>query len=377
MTGRPTDHRNINLRQLNLDIIHGKSGGRVLWQPRIICWYDDRQFNHVPLPEPYTGLDVRGLYEALGCSNRIYDYNCAFTKHYDPSIKMSSERLDPLRVKHTIETPVGSVYEIIKANTSNGGQYQEKWYIEEEEDMKVMIYVEENSWYTYSQEAYDRTYALWGDNGEGSFYFPRVTVQSLFNDTCGVSNGIFALMDFPDTREEYFKVKNAKEREFIKLINTTPFQWVNFGDNVHCGTLPPHLFEKYVLPVYQERNELLHAGGKYTFAHWDGDTRNILKYAKETGLNGIEAITPEPQGDVTIDQIKQALGDEVDLIDGIPAILFNEEYPLKDLEYTTKKLLDLFAGHLVLGISDEMSSAGDINRVRFVGDLVDDHNASL
>lgn len=149
------------------------------------------------------------------------------------------------------------------------------------------------------------------------------------------------------------------------------------GDNIHCGTLPPNLFEKYVLPEYQTRTEILRAGGKYSYAHWDGNTKAILKYAKETGLNGIEAITPEPQGDVTIEEIKANLGDEVDLVDGIPAILFNREYPVSLLEETTKKLIDLFAGHLVLGISDEMSSSGDIERIRVVGKIVDDHNAQI
>ena len=60
------------------------------------------------------------------------------------------------------------------------------------------------------------------------------------------------------------------------------------------------MFEKYVLPEYQARTAILRAGGKYSFAHWDGNTKAILKYAKETGLNGIEAITPKPQGDVTM-----------------------------------------------------------------------------
>lgn len=375
MTNRPTDHKNINLRQLNRDIIHGNSRGRVLWQPRIICWYGDREFSKVDMPAPYTGMTIKQLYEALECSNRIYDYNAAIFREYDSSVVFNSERIDDLRVKQTITTPVGTIYQVIKSNTSNYGQFQEKWYIEDEEDMKVMMYVEENSTYGYSQEGYDSTYAEWGDNGEGSIYFPRVSVQSLFNETCGVEGAIYALMDYPDLCHEYFEVRHKKEMDFIKLLNKSPFEWINFGDNIHCGTLPPNLFEKYVLRYYQERNELFHEAEKYTFAHWDGDTKTILKYAKETGLNGIEAITPIPQGDVTLEEVKQALGDDVDLIDGIPAVLFDETYPIEMLKECTQKVIDLFAGHLVLGISDEMSSTGNIDRIKTVGEIVDNHNS--
>ncbi len=40
-------------------------------------------------------------------------------------------------------------------------------------------------------------------------------------------------------------------------------------------------------------------------------------------LDGIEAITPQPQGDVTLEEIKEALSDDMFLLDGIPAILFD------------------------------------------------------
>ena len=77
-----------------------------------------------------------------------------------------------------------------------------------------------------------------------------------------------------------------------------------------------------------------------------------------------------------MEQIKEALGDKVGLIDGIAATLFNEIYPLKELEAQALKLIDLFAGKLILGISDEMSSTGNIDRVKFITELVEKHNAS-
>ncbi len=377
MQGRPTDHRNISLRELNRDILRGKSGGRVLWQPRILCWYDDRMFSGVGLPAPYTGMKPRELYQALGCSNRIYDYNAAVRRVEDATIRRRTEVLDPLRKKNIIETPVGTVYEIMRSNSSNYGVYNEKWYVEDEDDLRVMIYVEAHSRWEWNQQGYDDTLAYWGENGEGSIYFPRVSVQCLYNELTGVENGVFALYDFPDVCEEYFRVKHENEMDFCRTLVKSPLEWINFGDNVHCGTLPPELFEKYVLPEYQARTEILRAGGKYSFAHWDGDVGAILKYAKETGLNGIEAITPKPQGDVTIEEVKAALGDEVDWIDGIPAILFDERYPVSVLKETAQKLIDLFAGHLILGISDEMSSTGDIERIKIVGEIVDDHNAKI
>ena len=60
----------------------------------------------------------------------------------------------------------------------------------------------------------------------------------------------------------------------------------------------------------------------------------------------IEAITPKPQGDVT-------------------------------LRAQVRECIDLFAPHLILGISDELSSIGNIVRVRLVRDMVDEYNRNL
>ena len=141
--------------------------------------------------------------------------------------------------------------------------------------------------------------------------------------------------------------------------------------------ISPELFKKYVLPTYQRRNELLHKKDKFTNAHWDGDTKSLLPFAKECGLDAIEAITPKPQGDVTLEEMKTALGDDIFLMDGIPAILFDKTYSEELLIETTKKVIELFAPKLILGISDEMSSTGDISRIKLVGEIVDDYNASL
>jgi hypothetical protein len=63
------------------------------------------------------------------------------------------------------------------------------------------------------------------------------------------------------------------------------------------------------------------------------------------------------------------------LLDGIPAVYFDHTYSEQELLDCTRKCIDLFAPRLVLGISDEISSHGDIDRIRAVGRVVDEYNA--
>ena len=75
--------------------------------------------------------------------------------------------------------------------------------------------------------------------------------------------------------------------------------------------------------------------------------------------------------------MKEALGDEMILMDGIPAVYFDDTYPVEKLIEATYRLIELFAPRLILGISDEISSTGDIERVRVVGEIVDEYNESV
>jgi hypothetical protein len=79
---------------------------------------------------------------------------------------------------------------------------------------------------------------------------------------------------------------------------------------------------------------------------------------------------------VTLEEIKAALGDRMFLLDGIPAVYFDAEYPVSALEECARRLIELFAPRLVLGISDEISSHGDIERIRVVNRIVDHYNTA-
>lgn len=243
--------------------------------------------------------------------------------------------------------------------------------------MRVFTWLLDNAGWQWDQAQYEFAQAKWGRMGAPTMYLPRVTVQDLYINTMGVEPAIYALYEWGDVVEDYFKALNANHLRLIEQINASPFKIINFGDNLHCETLSPALFEEHVLPAYHERTNALHAGGKWVCSHWDGKVKALLPFAKVCGLDGIEAITPLPQGDVTLEETKEALGDEVFLIDGIPAIYFDKEFDEDELLACAENVIKLFAPKLMLGISDEMSSRGEIERIRLVGKVVDDYNASI
>jgi hypothetical protein len=97
---------------------------------------------------------------------------------------------------------------------------------------------------------------------------------------------------------------------------------------------------------------------------------------QETGLDGLECVTPVPQGDVTIKEMKEGMGDMF-LRDGIPAVYMCPWTPIETLKTQVRELIDVFYPRLILGISDILPANGEIERVKLVKEMVEEYNAEL
>ena len=365
-----------DLSQLHHDVVFNRAGGKIIWQPRIQCWYSDKVFARQELPPSYAGMSITEVYRALGCSNRLYPwYNPCFRRIEPAAMRRIEEELSDGDTKTTTETPVGKQVRVDRRTPNSPASIHVKWPVETEEELRVATWIEENTSWEWDQAVFEQSNREVGDLGAPTMYMPRMNLQDLYLNRMGVEQATYALFDWPDTVEAFFRAVDECHNRLIDVINASPIEIINMGENVHAGTLPPTLFLRYHLPACRQRCERLHAAGKFVSSHWDGDCGPLLRYARETGLDGIEAITPKPQGDVTLEEVKQALGDDMFLLDGIPAVYFDKTFSVEVLVESVRKLMDLFAPKLVLGISDELSSTGDIERVRLVGEMVDAYNA--
>jgi hypothetical protein len=114
----------------------------------------------------------------------------------------------------------------------------------------------------------------------------------------------------------------------------------------------------------------------YTASHWDGYVKQLLPIVKETGLSGLECVTPKPQGDVTLQDMREGM-EGMFLRDGIPAVMLCPWVELDTLKEHVKELIDTFYPRLILGFSDMLPANGEIERVRYVNEIVNEFNDSL
>jgi hypothetical protein len=136
----------------------------------------------------------------------------------------------------------------------------------------------------------------------------------------------------------------------------------------------PRYFEKYIR-IYQEEwfREIARAG-KHSFIHMDGTLKGLLREQASTGVTVIEAMTPYPVGDVSIEQwAVQAGNPRTVLWGGLPGVFFTSKVSDEEFDRHTQQVLEVMRSEprYVLGVADQVPPDALEYRVGRVNELVD------
>jgi hypothetical protein len=368
----------MNFREMNLRIFQGKPVPHVFFQPRFEPWYDwHRTFN--TLPERYCGLSLLNLYDQMQVSMRTVHY---YTGMPDPVVRtflppaIVREQQDGLQGTIVYETPYGDLVEKIK-RTQDETWRTVGFPVKLPEDFKKLRWLVQHMEYAFSPENFDLGSDYIGERGQPGFWVPKSPYQALAQWWMRLEDLIYALADCRAEVEETMRViDESYDRLYEQLGHSAQttrsggVKIINFGENLHEALMGPRYFERYFFPFYEKRCAQLHQAGIYSHVHLDGYFHSLLKYLRDLPFDGLEALTPTPQGDVTLEEMKEHIGDKI-LLDGIPAVYFLPMYSREELMACVEKVVEYFAPRLILGVSDEVPEGADeeaMIRVKMVSD---------
>jgi hypothetical protein len=363
-------------REMNLRIFRGDEVPGVFFQPRMEPWWAWHRATG-GLPGRYRGMGLMEIYDDLGLSMRYVHYYTGMPdpvrKHYSEEVKVRRQEEDG-DATVTIETPYGPLVRRERFSVDKVWRTVE-WPVKGADDFPKLKWLLENTDFSFSPENFERGSGFLADRGEPQFWLPKSPYQALCQTYMKLEDVVYALVDVPAMVEEVMElVDRGYDPLYRQLVDYGGVRIVNFGENIHDSLLSPAYFEKYLIPWYEKRSGQLRDAGIFTHVHIDGYFHSLLPFLADLPFDGLEALTPRPQGDVTLEEIKQHIGDKV-LLDGIPAILFLPHYPEERLRNCVERIVELFHPRLVLGISDELpEGVGEdgVERVRWVSEYCRD-----
>ncbi len=355
-----------NYAQMNLDIFQGKDPGGVLWQPRLDFWYEVNKKRGM-LPAHLKNASLVDLYDYCHASIRYFSFPLKVRRK---QVGVKESWIDAKSLRKVWETPVGELTEVYHYDEWGLSCYNSEYMLKTPADFKIYESILQDEIWYWDQAALDHDQQVIGQRGVLQYFARRSPIQGLFIEMMGFEPAIFMIADQPDLIDRYFEARSQADEAMYAAICRSPTPIFNFGENIDANMDPPAIWRRYLVPYYKKRTDQLHAAGIKTFIHIDGAMKPLLRDIPNCPTTAIEACTPLPQGDVTLEEIKMALGNKI-LVDGIPAVYFLPYFPEEELVTCTRQVVEMFHPRLVLGISDELPPDSDIERVRRIGELVE------
>ncbi len=398
----------MTLKEMNLRVFRREPLPHVFFQPRFEPWFAwNKQFNS--LPEELRGKSLREVYDSIGASMRTVHYYTGqpnpIVSSFTDEVKVTEKREGDL-LKERYETPRGPLFQTSKYTVDRTWRVLE-FPAKTADDLPALRWMLERRVISFSAGNFETGSKYIGDRGEPQFWVPKSPYFAMAQQWMKYEDFIFTLADHPREVEDVMRViDESYDRLYEELVSSGLLNIINFGENIDMAYLSPRYFEDYCIPWYEKRAGQLrrstssrrpgqgpirdarsaerpdsansgrpelaegHDAGIFTHIHIDGYFKPLLPYLSGLPFDGLEALTPLPQGDVTVEEMGESLGDKI-LLDGIPAVLFLKHHPREQLHSCVERLVELFHPRLVMGVSDELPEAGDeesFERLKWVAD---------
>lgn len=355
-----------------LKILKGEKSDKTPWYADLSYFYNSMEIKGT-LKDKYKGDEgYLDFYKDLGAGICFYP-PFLWESHLNNDISFS-ETKDSEQHVCVYNTPKGNIRSVQKYSPDTYSWAYTEHFVKDIDDLRVMLYIFQNTKYTENYKDFTRIEKLWGENGIATGIAPIsvAPLQKLLARWAGIEKTIDIYMDDMDEFEEILCMMQDTEDEVFDILCKSPATYIEFAENLSSEITGKTFFEKYNMPYYKKRIEQLHQAGKYVGIHIDGTLNSCLPLLEPCGFDVAEAVTPFPVGDVKIEDLRKVAGDKIVIWGGLPGALFSPSYSDDDFKEHLEKVLDVFRNdtRFVLGVADQVPPDGLEHRIKLVREMI-------
>jgi hypothetical protein len=232
-------------------------------------------------------------------------------------------------------------------------------------DLQTIRYIFERASYRDRWDEYRRVDRLVGDLGLPLVQVPYTGMGFLISRYAGVEQTVMLAADAPDEVEQTVATINAAHEKVTRLMADGPSQVLFHSDNLSADVQSPRWLERFSGRYYRRMAEIAHSHEKPLVTHIDGRLRGLLRLVGEMGIDGADAVTPAPWGDLTPQQCRDEAGPKLVLSGGVPPSSFLPTTPLEVLDTQIEAWLELRrrSPALIIAPGDQLPPNGELQRV--------------
>lgn len=287
-----------------------------------------------------------------------------YNEHYEDSVRVRSG-VDGQLYRHRFETPAGTVEEVRRWSETSYSWPIVQHMVRTVADLRVIRYVFEHVSYSACWDALRAVDKLVGDLGLPLVQVPYTGMGFLISRYAGVERTVMLATDHPDELEQTVAAINAAHEKVTRLMADGPSQVLFHSDNLSADVQSPRWLERYSGPCYRRMAEIAHEYGKPLVTHIDGRLRGLLRTVAKLGIDGADAVTPAPWGDLSPQQCREEAGPKLILSGGVPPNSFSPAVAIKVFDQQIEEWLALCAHSpaLIIAPGDQLPPDGELERV--------------
>jgi hypothetical protein len=361
-------------RERLLAIMDGDLPDRIPWIPRLQIWYEANK-REGTLPEAYRDLSLReverdvfgGTAARDGIIYRIDIEGVELRTHRQGDLETVTEYVAP---EGTVTTRLRSTPHLRRQGIQDA---EVGFMLKRREDYAVVEYIIEHTRYTPTFEEYAAYERDVGDEGYPMVNCGDCPMHHWMRALVGYDQAYFHLNDYTTEVERLVGVLTDHYKETVwKHMLDSPARLLMHGHHLSSQMTPPPLFERYILPYYEELAPKMRDRGKVLALHADNDTRHVLSHIERAGFGMVECFATQPMVETTLAEARAAWDDRVIIWGGVPSVILEDPFTDEQFEAYMDDLFRTIAPGraFILGIADNAMPGTKIERVKRITDMV-------
>lgn len=348
-------------------------------KPDALPWFGDLDYwitylrAENKLPEQYQHEGgIQKLHADLGVGFYLQGY-FPFRTSYE-NVMVTVEKTSHREIT-TYDTPKGQLREVWQYSPETWSMAPAEHLIKGSEDLEVLTFIYENTFYEPYYDKIKTVQEAVGDNGVTLCYTPKSPFMELVALKAGIETVVMMQIDDESGFDQIIAVMDKKHKEAAELSIRSDCDCIMIPENLSSDIVGKNYYHKYVKNYHNIVTEKIRQTGKYSFIHMDGVLRGLLSEVASAGFDVLEALTPAPVGDMTLDEINQTMGDEAIYFGGLPGGYFSDQVSDSQFDAYVIEVIEKLKGfpNAILGVSDQVVPGSRINRIKRVNHLVEEH----
>lgn len=368
----------MNERERLLAVFKGEKPDIIPWYPDLSWWYDGQKKKGKLYPE-YEGEEgYLKVHKDTGAGIYLYPPS-VWKEEFGGDIKIS-ELNQCNNIVTVISTPIGGISTVKEYMPGSFTTAIREYYIKKPEDLKIMRYIFSHRSVAPNFHDFKQIDSLWNGWGIPCLLAPICVspLQTLITRWAGIEMTVSLFMEAKEELELTISELERNDDKIFQIITESPAQLIILPENLSGNITGRDFLERYEIPYWQERIRELHEAHKFVALHNDGTLRESLPLLIDTELDIVEAITPAPFGDLTLEEIKEISKGRIIIWGCLPGVLFSPVYPEDYFKRYLREVLKTFpvGSRFVLGVADQVPPDAELSRICMVRSVLEEKNCS-